>query len=414
MIRPFSLYIHIPFCTHKCPYCDFNTYAVTALPEQEYVEALLVEIDTMAAREEWRGRTVQTIFFGGGTPSLLSARAISKIVNVVRGYFELANHAEISIEANPGSVSSDSLQGYFEAGVNRLSFGAQSFRAHVLRALGRLHSPEQSEAALAAARHAGFTNISIDLIFGAPEQSYQDFELDLAQVRALAPPHLSLYGLTIEEGTPFYSSYSRGDLKLPHEDEVAAMFESAAGLVASVGLERYEISNFAQPGFEARHNSAYWNGDDYLGLGAGAHSFVRKFAPLDGSYGMRWSNFAQPKEYMRRINEGGAAISWHDRLERAAAIFEFFFLGLRRTRGVSFAEFEGLFGCTVQQAYPNVIELLTEEGFLSAFEGGTKLSDRGFMLADSVIENFAALSGMNSDRPQHWLEAGKVPGSRTI
>ena len=407
MTRPFSLYLHIPFCTHKCPYCDFNTYAVTALPEQEYIEALLVEIDTMASRDEWRGRTVQTIFFGGGTPSLLSARAISKIINVVRGYFELATHAEISLEANPGSVSSDTLHGYFDAGVNRLSFGAQSFRAHVLRALGRLHSPEQIEAAVAAARHVGFNNLSIDLIFGAPEQTYQDFEFDIQQIKQIAPQHLSLYGLTIEEGTPFFASYSRGDLKLPHEDEVAAMFENAAVLIAGIGLERYEISNFARPGFEARHNSAYWNGDDYLGLGAGAHSFVRKFAPIDGSHGVRWSNFAQPKEYMRRVLEDGAAISWQDQIDRDAAAFEFFFLGLRRTRGVRFSDFEAQFGCTVQQAYPHVVELLIEEGFLTTIDDGVKLSERGLVLADSVIENFARSDNSKTNRHDLWSNAEK-------
>ena len=411
MTRPFSLYIHIPFCTHKCPYCDFNTYAVTALPEQEYLETLLVELDAMAAREEWRGRSVQTIFFGGGTPSLLSARAVTKIINVVRGYFDLASHAEISLEANPGTVSSDSLQGYFEAGVNRLSIGAQSFRAHILRALGRVHSPEQTEAAFAAARHAGFSNISIDLIFGTPEQTYKDFEFDLNQVKLLAPTHLSLYGLTIEEGTPFYTSYTRGDLKLPPEDEVAAMLENAPKILAAFGLNRYEISNFAAAGYEARHNSAYWNGDDYLGLGAGAHSFVRKFAPLDGTYGIRWSSFAQPKEYMQRVLENGDAISWRDQVSREAAIFEFFFLGLRRTRGISFSDFEAQFGCAARAIYPQVIDLLIEEGFLIAIDDGVKLSDRGLMLADSVIENFASNGVSKIERPNAWIDAerGRSP-----
>lgn len=407
MTRPFSLYVHIPFCTHKCPYCDFNTYAVPAMPEQEYLEAILVELDAMAARQEWRGRTVQTIFFGGGTPSLLSVRAVTKFINVVRGYFEVAPDIEISLEANPGTVTSDTLNGYLAAGVNRLSFGAQSFRAKVLRALGRMHSPEQTEAAIAAARNAGFSNISVDLIFGAPEQTYADFEYDFSQIKALAPPHLSLYGLTIEEGTPFYASYARGDLNLPPEDEVAAMFENAPLLAANFNLQRYEISNFAKPGYEAKHNSAYWNGDDYLGLGAGAHSYVRKFAPEDLIYGVRWSSFANPKEYMQQVHENGVAISWHDQVSRQAAIFEFFFLGLRRSRGISFGEFEALFGCTPHESYPNVIELLLQEGFLEPSAEGVLLSKRGLSLADSVIENFAPEEPEKHPRKLAWIDAEK-------
>lgn len=388
-MNPFSLYIHIPFCFHKCPYCDFNAYAVSAVPEKDYVSALLAELDFRASLPEWKARMVQSIYFGGGTPSLFQPASIRKIISAVCKTFPLDENAEISIEANPGTVTAESLAGYKEAGVNRLSLGAQSFDRTVLKNLGRMHFPEQIESAVEGARAGGLHNINIDLIYGAPEQTLAMLSQDLHATLSLKPTHVSAYGLTIEKGTPFYLSFKKGALKLPPEDSVAEMMEHLNEFLPSHGLVRYEVSNFALPGKEARHNLAYWNGSDYLGLGAGAHSYCATASREQLDFGTRWSNFALPHKYITETVAHGKAESWHDRLSFEQAVFEFFFLGLRKIEGVSATAFEHRFGVSAQSLYPALFDVL-REGRLVKVEGDRiALTARGLMLADSVIENFA-------------------------
>ena len=388
-MRPISVYLHIPYCFHKCPYCDFNTYAVPRMPEDEYVSALLAELDARAASPEFRGRTVQTVYFGGGTPSILTVRAVERILDAIRAAFDWNRGMEISLEANPGNVTTETLSGYRGAGINRLSFGAQSLNSATLKALGRIHTPEQVESAVAAAGQARFENISIDLMFGAPGQILSDVEADIRGAAALHPTHISTYGLTIEKGTPFYNSHRRGVLKLPPEEVVADMLELSTRLLGEFGFARYEISNYAQAGFEARHNLAYWNGDDYLGLGAGAHSFVRAGEPTDARWGRRWANFAPPARYMEEARSRGSAESWNDTLDRRGAMFEFFFLGLRKTAGVSLADFAAAFGVSAHAVYGEQLRVLTGHKLLQITDHVVRLTPHGLMLADSVIENFA-------------------------
>jgi oxygen-independent coproporphyrinogen-3 oxidase len=388
-MRPFSLYIHIPYCFHKCPYCDFNTYAVPRMPEEEYVAALLAELDTRAATPYFQGRKVQTVYFGGGTPSLLSVRGVERILERIRATFEWDRGMEISLETNPGSVTTELLGGYHAAGVNRLSFGAQSLNSATLRALGRIHTPEQVEHAVVTARQSSFKNISIDLMFGAPEQTVADLEADIAAAAKLAPQHISTYGLTIEKGTPFFVAYKRGTLKLPPEDVVVTMLERSSELLESFGYHRYEISNYAHTGYEAQHNLAYWNGDDYLGLGAGAHSYVRAATPTLSTWGERWSNYAPPTSYMSEAQNRGIATSWSDTLDLSGAMFEYFFLGLRKLKGVSLKDFERVFPFTAHQVYAEQIRTLTEHDLLLLYGDMLRLSPRGLMVADSVIERFA-------------------------
>lgn len=385
--KPFSLYIHIPFCFHKCPYCDFNTYAVSAIPEKEYVSALLAELDYRSTLPEWQGRTVQTIYFGGGTPSLFQPNSIRKIIRGVCSLFPVDERVEVSLESNPGTLTPDNLAGYRDAGVNRLSIGAQSFQRRVLAALGRMHSPDHIESAVAAARSAGISNVSLDLIYGGPEQTIEEFESDIDALLQLEPVHVSAYGLTIEKGTPFFLSYKRGQLHLPPEDVVIQMMESINSRFSLFGLYRYEISNYAIIGREARHNMAYWNGDDYLGLGAGAHSFTG--LSKAGAYGSRWSNVALPAKYIEQTVATGHAEGWRDDLDFGAAVFEFFFLGLRKIAGISRAHFERRFGCPVEAVYPALLQVLSDERLLTVSEKNIALSERGLLLADSVIENFA-------------------------
>lgn len=387
-MKPIVLYIHVPFCLHKCPYCDFNTYALASIPEEEYVAALLAELDFRAELAEWRGREVRSIYFGGGTPSLFSARSISRIVASISRFFPVHYRAEISLEANPGTLDADYLSQLAAAGINRLSLGAQSLDPEVLKTLGRMHSPQQIETAVLSAREAGFNNLNLDLIYAAPGQTSASLQADLLAFAALEPEHISAYGLTIEKGTPFYQSYKRGLLRLPADDQVVEMMESVARHLTEAGFRQYEISNYARPGFEAQHNLAYWHGVDYLGLGAGAHSFLACEPPLGEVYGMRWSNFALPARYMSEAVTHGRAEGWRDKLNREEAIFEFFFLGLRTIEGVEQSEFEQRFGVRVEQLFPFVIPMLKEQELLAEHEGKLALTQKGLLLADSVIEHF--------------------------
>lgn len=392
-MRPFSLYVHVPFCLHKCPYCDFNTYALTAIPEKDYVAAVRCELDFRATQAEWKGRPIQSIYFGGGTPSLLSRSAIRKIISEACALFPVAENVEISLEANPGTVDVDKLAGYRDAGVNRISFGAQSQDRDVLKTLGRLHTPEEVDAAVCASRAAGIQNINLDLMYGVPGQTRAQLEQDLRAFTSLGPQHLSCYGLTIEKGTPFFTSYKRGVLKLPPEETVVKMMEELTAFLAEAGFTHYEISNFARPGFEARHNLAYWNGDDYLGLGAGAHSFRAEVSGDRRTGARRWSNFALPEKYQEQATAHGTAESWQDALGPRELMFEFFFLGLRKMAGIRLSEFEKFFGITVDEAYPSVVTVLVDHQLLTLENDLLRLSERGILLADSVIENFASPEG---------------------
>ncbi|MCB0309644.1 MAG: radical SAM family heme chaperone HemW [Bdellovibrionales bacterium] len=388
-MQPFALYIHIPFCRHKCPYCDFNTYALLQIPEVEYVESLLVELSYRAALPEWHGREVQSIFFGGGTPSLLSVESIDKILGTVCRQFPVAEYIEVSLEANPCDLELGYLQQLRNSGVNRLSIGAQSFNQNTLRVLGRAHTVEQIETGFMAARESGFFNINLDLIYGVPGQSADDFQEDLAAVVNLNPEHVAAYGLTIEKGTPFYQSYKRGTIQLPREATVAKMMETANSFLPSCGFEHYEISNFAERGRAALHNLAYWNQTDYLGLGAGAHSYFAVNLPVEDKYGERWSNFALPNKYSQEVALSGQAESWRDTISRSEALFEFFFLGLRKRSGVLFEEFFKTFAVRVEDLYGPVLEMLNEQELIETDQHGISLSSKGLLLADSVIEQFA-------------------------
>lgn len=389
-MRPFSIYIHIPYCHQKCPYCDFNTYAVSSAPETDYTSALLAELDWKAAQEDWAGRPVQTIYFGGGTPSIFSTKSIKRILSVISQLFPTLDDIEISLEANPGTVSTDNLSGYRDAGVNRISFGGQSFNNDILKTLGRLHTPDQVEAAVESARVAGYRNMSMDLIYGVPNQTVSDLRTDALKCIELELPHVSGYSLTIEKGTPFYQSYKRGILKPAKDEIVLEMMHELTDVLSGGGLERYEISNFAMPLKEARHNLAYWNGDDYLGLGAGAHSFISYADKKDpAAFGKRWSNYALPQRYMESATTIGSAESWSETVDRSGSMFEFFFLGLRKTAGVSLDRFQDLFGESAETLYGELFEILLHEKLLEREGQFIRLSRRGTELADSVIENFA-------------------------
>jgi oxygen-independent coproporphyrinogen-3 oxidase len=374
----FSLYCHIPYCTSICPYCDFNVYAPKARPEERYVDSLLAEMRHWALEEPWRGGAVQTVYLGGGTPSLFAPESIRRLLDGVHEVWDVEPEAEITLEATPESVTAERLALYRAAGVNRLSLGLQSMHAHHLARLGRLHTGEENRCAVAAARAVGFDNVSTDLIFAVPGETLSEWEADLFDVVSLAPEHVSAYNLTYEEHTPFFGGRARGDLVPLAEEDEEAMFLRAREILSAAGYEPYEISSFAQPGFRSRHNRSYWNGSHYLGLGAGAHSYDA------GGWGRRWSNERNPLLYMAAVESRGQARTQPEELTMRQAMSEFLFLGLRQAEGVDASAFAQRFGAPLAQGFPHLRDLCSE-GVLESTAVGYRLSPRGLLLADSVF-----------------------------
>jgi len=303
------------------------------------------------------------------------------VLQAARENYLLDVDAEITLEANPGTVTLESLAGYRDAGVNRLSVGIQSFDDRQLAHLGRIHTADQAREALALARRAGFANVGIDLMHGLPGQSLPQWEGTLRQAVALEPEHISAYGLSVEEGTPFADLAASGDLRLPDEETAAGMFEMAALFLAAAGYEQYEISNFARPGYRSRHNQVYWRRENYLGFGAGAHSFVRH-----PGFGLRWENPRGLDEYADRLRETGEPVA--EAVSRDDAMAEFFFLGLRMLDGVDGAEFAAEFGVTADEAFPGVIGRLAAAGLLVKEGERVSLTRQGLLLANRVLVEF--------------------------
>ncbi len=379
---PFALYVHIPWCRHVCPYCDFNVYASAEPPEAAYVEALTTELAAWAARAPWQGRALRSVYLGGGTPSLLSPEAVARVLASAGRLFDFAPGVEVTIEANPGGLTAERLGGYRGAGVTRLSLGAQSFTPTHLRTLGRDHGVEDIGAAVVAAREAGFDNVSLDLIFGVPGESIAEWRADLAAALALAPAHVSAYSLTYEESTPFFEWRAKGRLAPVTEDDEAAMAETAVDALEAAGLARYEISSFARPGYESRHNLAYWDGSDYLGIGAGAHSFAATPPP-----GRRLASERLPARYLAAVAASGTAVASEERLSEAQARAEFCFTGLRQVAGVDTAAFARRFGCELEAAFPFVARLVTDD-LVQRAGGRLRLTARGLRFADEVSARF--------------------------
>ena len=379
--HPFSLYVHIPYCQVKCPYCDFNSYAATAWPEDAYTDALLDELRSHVRAEPFSESSVGTIFFGGGTPSLFRPETIGRILDGVAGICPFAPNVEITLEANPGTVERERLAGFRAAGVKRLSFGIQSFQPALLTTLGRLHGADDARAAIRAARAAGFDDVNLDLIFAVPGETRADWAADVAELLTWEPEHVSAYNLTYEPGTPFHTLRGRGALAPLGEDDELWMYQHVRRVLADAGYAQYEISNFARPGHEARHNQSYWRGIDYLGLGAGAHSYAHL-----PDWGRRWSNERIPDRYIAAVGRGDASVAG-ETLSFETAAAEFVFLGLRERVGVDPAAFARRFGRALADVHPEVPTFLAD-GLLEERAGRVALSERGLLVADSI---FAAL-----------------------
>jgi oxygen-independent coproporphyrinogen-3 oxidase len=327
-LPPLSLYIHVPWCVRKCPYCDFNSHELRGeIPESTYVEALIADLDR-ALPLIW-GRRVYSVFFGGGTPSVLSAEAIDTVLSGVRARVPLASDAEITLEANPGTFETEKFAGFREAGVNRLSIGIQSFNPHHLKSLGRIHDENQAVRAIEIAREH-FDNFNLDLMYALPGQTIDQCAADVQRALEYAPPHLSIYHLTIEPNTYFHSYPP----VLPDDDDAAEMQQRIEALTSARGYEHYETSAYAQPGRRSRHNMNYWKFGDYLGIGAGAHS---KISLPDRV--LRQARYRQPREYMTRAAAANAVQTEHEIATRDMP-FEFMMNALRLTEGFPLSLFE--------------------------------------------------------------------------
>lgn len=343
-LPPLSLYIHIPWCVKKCPYCDFNSHEARAeVPEEAYVAALTQDLESVLPLI-W-GRSIHSVFFGGGTPSLLSAKAIDEILGIVRARVRLDCYAEITLEANPGTFETDKFRGFREAGVNRLSIGIQSFNAKHLSALGRIHDDSQARKAVEIA-HQFFDNFNLDMMYALPGQSLREAELDIAQAIAFAPPHLSAYHLTLEPNTLFY----RQPPPLPDDDLSAEMQIMIEERLAHAEYEHYETSAFALTGKQCRHNLNYWRFGDYVGIGAGAHSKISLPDKV-----LRQMRYKQPKAYMDSVQNGAPVQEEHQVLRKDMG-FEFMMNALRLTDGFPVALFQERTGLPVKVIEKQLIE----------------------------------------------------------
>jgi oxygen-independent coproporphyrinogen-3 oxidase len=393
-VKSYSLYLHIPFCRHRCGYCDFNTYAGLENLMPAYVDALCREAELLA-RSAGSRLLVRTLFFGGGTPSLLSAPQVERILQTLDVYFDLKPGLEITLEANPGTVSHDYLDALRRLGINRLSLGMQSAHPGELSLLEREHDYGDVVNAVAWARHAGFEDLSLDLIFGLPYQAMETWQQNLILALNLSPEHLSLYALTLEHGTPMENWVSRGLLSEPDPDIAADMYEWASDHLAGAGYQQYEISNWARLDssrmiFNCQHNLQYWRNLPYLGLGAGAHGYAG---------GVRTANVLSPASYIKRCKNGEAGE--FPRTPATASLLpvdpdtemrETMMMGLRLTReGVSQGLFERRFGRSMEEVFGQEIDQLREMQLLEwAGDGGDilRLTDRGRLLGNKVFIQF--------------------------
>ena len=382
--KAFSLYLHIPYCQSKCPYCDFNSHAVASWPEEDYVRALIAEIERRASDVPWAGRRLKTIFFGGGTPSLFRPESIAAVLAAAERNFGLEGGVEITLEANPGTVDAAKLAGIRAAGVNRISFGAQSFNDVRLKFLGRIHGAAETREAVRLAHRAGFERLNLDLIFAVPGQSVDETLNDIAEAAALGPDHISAYNLTFEEGTAFFTEMKRGRIRPLDSDRQAEFYAAVREELPRRGYKMYEISNYAAPGHEARHNLSYWRLESYLGLGAGAHSFARGG---DGG-GRRWWNERMPARYVEQALKSGRAEAGGETVDNTSAQGEFVFLNLRLRDGFALADFETRFGESFDRVFGVRAERLFEGDLLIRDDGRIYLSERGLELADSVFAEF--------------------------
>ena len=371
-----SLYIHIPFCTQICHYCDFNKFFIQNQPVDGYIQSLLKEMDLYHLSQS---EPLSTVFIGGGTPSALEPIQLEQLLFTMKEKIKLEPHYEFTVEANPGDLTNEKLRIMKEAGVNRLSLGVQSFNEELLKKIGRAHNVRDVYETIDMARAAGFENISIDLIYSLPGQTLTDLEDTIDRALQLNLPHFSAYSLIIEPKTVFYIMLNKGKLSLPGEDAEATMYEYVMQRLVEAGYHQYEISNFSKEGYESKHNLVYWNNEEYYGLGAGAHGYLGD---------VRYHNHGPLKKYMNAIEENRKPIIEQITVSRKEKMEEEMFLGLRKMEGVSPKLFKQRFSADIEDVFGDTIKRMVSEGLLEISEGRIKLTQSGKLMGNEVFQAF--------------------------
>jgi len=380
-----GIYLHVPFCKFKCPYCDF--YSIESGDDDKslrtnFVDSILKEIELT----EEDAVDVGTIFFGGGTPSILSGLEMESILSALRSSFDINSDAEITVEVNPGEIDEERLLSYYDSGINRISLGAQSFQENELKTLGRIHSPEEISDTISNAISVGFTNYSLDLIYAVPGQTIESVLDNVRKAVDLKPNHISVYSLTYEKSTPYYSMRESGELSPIKGELEGKMRKSILLLLEDKGYHRYEISNFSLAGYESRHNSAYWGGGSYLGFGPSAHSF-------DGKN--RWWNVRDVNQYIKKIDSGNSPIAGREKLNTEQLMFERIFLAFRTSLGLEIPSFEKEFNFNFEKHYSSQLEEIKilsnsqNEELITFSDDRAFLTEKGLLFADEISEIFA-------------------------
>ena len=372
-----ACYIHIPFCDHKCIYCDFYSI-ITSDNIQPFLKSIKKEINFYAEKHS-QGRELISIFFGGGTPSLMDPDYIQEIIETIKERFNVAENLEITLETNPGTVSLEKLRKFREAGINRISIGIQSFDDKELKFLTRIHNSETAIKTVIDAANAGFENISLDLIFNLPNQTKKKWEENLKQAIRLPVEHISAYSLILEKGTILNKMVLDGKVKIQDEDYDAELYETTINFLAANGFQQYEVSNFAKLGYECIHNNAYWHYLDYFGFGTSAHSFIDS---------KRWWNFSSLKMYIENINQFGNAVAGSEAINQEKALNEYVMLELRSS-GLDIKRFQNKFGHVgtgwLKEKYP-YFELLKNQNFVMITNGSIKLTSKGYAICDEILK----------------------------
>jgi oxygen-independent coproporphyrinogen-3 oxidase len=382
---PKAVYIHIPFCTNKCFYCDFNSYVLKDQPVMDYLQALEQEMEH-TVRLNPPGE-IKTIFVGGGTPTVLQPKEMEYFLKSVRTYFpDWSDDIEFSMEANPGTTDLEKLSVMKEGGVNRVSFGVQAFQNSLLSGIGRIHNTDDVYRSLENARAAGLTNLSIDLMFGLPNQTVDMLGESISRALELGLPHYSIYSLKVEENTLFHTMYQKNQLPLPHEDDELQMYLLLMSRMKQAGYVQYEISNFAKPGYESRHNMTYWRNEDYYGLGAGAHGYVA---------GQRHMNIKGINPYIEAASQGLPRLDSFP-VPAAEAMEDFMMVGLRMAEGVTSERFNRQFGQPLDEVFARPLAKMLDAGLLEQTPAGYRLSERGVLFGNDVFAEFIGSVAVNS------------------
>ena len=371
-----SLYIHIPFCAQKCLYCDFPSFARKDHLRKAYIEALNKEIINL--REKHNNLEINTIFIGGGTPSVLEADELECLLKEV-AKLNMAKDIEYSMECNPGNLTEEKLEVMKKYGVNRISMGLQAKQDNLLKGLGRIHNYKTFKENFLLAKKVGFNNINVDLMFGLPNQRLNEWEETLREIISLEPAHISAYSLIIEEGTTFYNLYENDKLKLPTEEEERKMYHLAKEILEENGFNQYEISNYAKEGKECRHNLAYWNMDNWIGVGSASASYIN---------GKRIKNISSVEEYINSINERGEAVEEIINNSKNDNMEEFMFMGLRKINGIDENEFKKRFGMNINDVYGEILNKYIDEGLLIRESGRIFLSEKGIEISNVIMADF--------------------------